>query len=240
MNSIRAASIPRGARLSIASAIAALLLAATVGPVGAEVEGPGTPSFWKVLSTARQVVIGDVVAVQSGGLVDPSADGRSSRFTLQVRYVLRGTAQSTMEIWNLPSQRRDEVVSARQGDRIALALDGTDFSPPIPANAVAWIKGEPPGSDYETVDVGEVFEVVGRDLADPSIYPPGEPSWGSLRGLSPGVAPSTRIGIAARRRSRTRQRVSRASDGATWDQVRRLSRLSPTMNTIRVVVPHVR
>ncbi len=109
--------IRRGVRLSIASAVAALLLAATVAPVGAEVEGP-TPSFRSVLSTARQIVIGDVVAVQSGGQKDPSADGRSSRFTLQVRYVLRGTAQSTMEIWTLPSQRRDDPRVSRIEEQV--------------------------------------------------------------------------------------------------------------------------
>ena len=179
MDSIRPSSIPRRARLSIASALATLLLGAMVAPVGAEAEYAPAP-FWSVLSRARQIVIGDVVAVQSGGQVDPSIDGRSSRFTLQVRYVLRGTAPNAMEIWNLPSQRRDEVVSARQGDRIVLALDGTDASATIRANAVAWIKGEPPGSDFETVDVGEVFAITGRDPADTSIYPPGVPPWVSL------------------------------------------------------------
>jgi len=46
-------------------------------PVGAKIEGPGTPSFGNVLSTAQQIVIGDMIDVQSGGLAQRSAAGQS-------------------------------------------------------------------------------------------------------------------------------------------------------------------
>lgn len=210
MDKVPASSISRRARLSIASTVAMLLLAAAVAPVGAEIEY-APASFRAVLSTARQIVIGDVVAVQGGGQVDPSVDGRSSRFTLQIRYVLRGAAPTVMEIWNLPSQRRDAVVSARQGDRIALALDGTDSAAAFRANAVAWVKGEPSGSDFETVDVGEVFAIAGRDPADSSIYPPGIPPWAALLMPSLLVVGSLVALLITRRRAGSRDALERPS-----------------------------
>ncbi len=129
--------------------------------VVAECDGP-VPSFGDVAPTAGQVIIGDVVAIQSGGLWPPDADGRSSRFTLQVRYVLAGDAPATMEIRDLPTQPCAPVMFAAVGDRVALALDGMDFDPPIPVNTIAWIRGTSPDViGIETMTVGEVFALFG-------------------------------------------------------------------------------
>ncbi|MFI5101329.1 MAG: hypothetical protein ACHQE5_12585, partial [Actinomycetes bacterium] len=82
---------------------------------------------------ARRIVIGDVVAIASGGLKSPGTDGRSSRFTLRVRYVLRGTAPRVMEIRDvIVGDCTGDALVARMGNRVALALDGTDIAFPSP------------------------------------------------------------------------------------------------------------
>lgn len=154
-----------GRRLVVAL-LAAAALTSGATPVGAECQGP-VPSFRDVAPTAQRVLIGDVVAVQTGGLTEPDGSGHSSRFTLRVRYVPRGTAPAVMEISDLPTQPCAGVMVARVGDRIALALDGTDYTPPIPVNTIAWIRGSPPFNDpmFETITVAEVYALLG--LAPP-------------------------------------------------------------------------
>lgn len=135
-------------------------------PVAAECDGP-VPSFRDALSTAQRIVIGDVIAVRDGGLVEATANGGwSSRFLLRVRYTPVGEAEPTMEIRDLSTQPCAGFVIAREGDRIALAFDATDFTPPIQVNTVAWIRGVP--WDFigvETITVTEIFQLLG--LAPP-------------------------------------------------------------------------
>jgi hypothetical protein len=54
-------------------------------------------------------------------------------------------------------------------DRIALAFDATDFTPPIQVNTVAWIRGTPPDFvGVETITVAEVFRLLGLTPPDTS------------------------------------------------------------------------
>lgn len=139
--------------------------------MSAECDGP-IPSFRDATSTAKRIVIGDVIAVAPGGLVEPGADGRSSRFFLQVRYVLRGQAPSVMEIRDLPTQPCAPGLIAAEGDRLALAFDAIDFTPPIKVNTVAWIRGMAPDwIGIEMITVPEAFALVGLNPPDTSAEP---------------------------------------------------------------------
>lgn len=152
-------------------AMAAVVLGGS--PVVAECDGP-PPSFRDALSTAKRIVIGDVTAVHGGGSWGIGSDGSSSRFTLGVDLVLRGHAPAVMEIQDLVMQPCAGTVIARKGDRIALAFDALDFTPPIRVNAVAWIRGTPaPGS--ETITGAEVFRRLGREPPDTSVGTPRPP-----------------------------------------------------------------
>jgi hypothetical protein len=154
--------------LLAASGIALTLLAIGAGTVAAECDGP-EPSFRHALATAKRIVIGDVVAVQDGGLAHVGVGGRSSRFTLRVRNVLRGDAPAVMHIRDLPTQPCAPGVVARVGDRIALAFDAVDYTPAIPVNAVAWLRGTPPPYEgIETVTLAELSELLGFEIADTS------------------------------------------------------------------------
>jgi hypothetical protein len=128
-------------------------------PVAAACDGP-VPSFRAVVATARRVIVGDVVGVAPSALSAGRTDGRSARFTLRVRNVLRGEAPAVMEIRDLPTQPCASVVLARTGDRIALALDALDFEPPIHVNTAAWIRGTP-FSGFETITLAQVLSLVG-------------------------------------------------------------------------------
>ena len=156
MDANRSASRRGFVRVLLAAAVAFGTLAISPLQAAAECDGP-VPSFRDALATAKRVVIGDVIAVRDGGLVKAAAsDGWSSRFTLRVRYTPVGAAQQTMDIRDLPTQPCAGVIQAREGDRIALAFDATDFSPPIQVNTVAWIRGTP--WDFigvETISVSE-------------------------------------------------------------------------------------
>ncbi|MEA2519168.1 MAG: hypothetical protein QOF49_1248 [Chloroflexota bacterium] len=154
------------------AAIALGALAASPLDVAAECDGP-VPSFRDAVATAKRVVIGDVIDARGGGLVPPgSNDGWSSRFTLRVRYTVIGVAAQTIEIADLPTQPCAGVVQAREGDRIALAFDATDFSPSTPVNTVAWIRGTP--WDFvgvETITVADVFRLLDLTPPDTSTVP---------------------------------------------------------------------
>lgn len=169
----RAAMVRSGIQVLAASGgLAIAILAGSASPTAAECDGPA-PSIRHALLTAARVVIGDVTAVQGGGLVEPGPDGRSSRFTLRVRYVLRGEASAEMDIRDLPTQPCAPGVEARVGDRLALAFDATDFSPPIPVNAVGWIRGSPPNfADFETITLIETFRLLGQSPPDTAIAEP--------------------------------------------------------------------
>ncbi len=153
-------------------AIIALTVPAAAAPVAAECDGP-YPSFRTALGTAQRVVIGDVVAVRKGGGWDPAKGrGEASRFTLEVRFVPRGTAPAQMEITDLPTQPCASMVLVHEGDRIALLFGGTDFTPPVTVNVAAWIQGTP--QDYpgvETITVAEIYRLLGLDPPDTSTAP---------------------------------------------------------------------
>ncbi len=149
----------------------AALFGSQPGLVTADCDGP-IPSFRDALSTAKRIVIGDVVAVHGGGQVEPGPGGRSTRFTLRVRFVARGSALAEMVIRDLPTQPCAPIVEARIGDRIALALDATDYSPPTQVNSVAWIEGAPPW-EVETITVAEIFRLLGQAVPDTSTATPG-------------------------------------------------------------------
>ena len=165
-------------RISAAWVIAMAAVAVGGSPVVAECDGP-PPSFRDALSTAKRIVIGDVTAVHGGGLAEVGADGRSSRFTLRIDLVLRGHAPSIMEIQDVVMQPCAGTVIARKGDRIAVAFDALDFTPPIRVNAFAWIRGTPPQGNG-TVTEAEVLRRLGREAPDTWI--------GTLR---PPVAPAS-------------------------------------------------
>jgi hypothetical protein len=148
------------------------VLSASAVPVSAECDGP-LPSFRHAFSTAKRVVIGDVTAVQGGGLAEAGSGGRSSRFTIRVRYVVRGQAAHEIAIRDVPTQPCAPGIEAAVGDRIAIAFDATDFTPPIQVNAVAWIRGTPP--DYagiETTSVAEIYRRIGQSPPDTTTVEP--------------------------------------------------------------------
>jgi hypothetical protein len=150
------------ARGLMATAIAFGVLGLSPIRVAAECDGP-VPSFREALATADRVVIGDVVAVHDGGLMEAStSDGWSSRFTLLTRSTPVGAPRKTVEIDDLPTQPCAAGVQARKGDRIAIAFDATAFEPPIQVNTVAWIRGTAP--DYvgvERITTAEVYRLLG-------------------------------------------------------------------------------
>lgn len=202
MDTNRSASRRGFVRGLLAAAVAFGALAISPLKAAAECDGP-VPSFRDALATAKRVVIGDVIAVRDGGLVEAAAsDGWSSRFTLRVRYTPVGAAQQTMDIRDLPTQPCAGVIQAREGDRIALAFDATDFSPPIQVNTVAWIRGTP--WDFigvETISVAEVFRLL--DLTPPDTATlPEEPPQELPVGLLVALATGALAGSLVWRRSR--------------------------------------
>lgn len=170
----------RLARIVVAT-LALLAGMALADPTLAECDGP-YPSFRDLTKTATTIVVGDVVAVQPGGAWDPIDNGVASRFTLRIGYVLRGEAEPLVEIKDLPTQPCAAVVGARLGDRIALAIGGTDFEPPQKVNMVAWIDAVPPPgfgpdgmSQAETYSLDGLFALVGvapLQTSEPSVPAP--------------------------------------------------------------------
>jgi hypothetical protein len=162
---------PRRSLARVTGAGALLALATVLGvaseSVLAECDGP-YPDFRRLTRTAERIVIGDVVELHPGGAWDPLEAGIASRFTFQVRHVVRGESQAVVEIKDLPTQPCAGVVGVRLGDRIALAIGGLDFEPPMRVNMVAWIESVPPEgfgpgsiSQAATLSVAEVYALVG-------------------------------------------------------------------------------
>ena len=210
----------RVARLSVVAAFALTVLATGATPAVAECDGP-VPSFRKALLTAKRIVIGDVIDVRPGGLLEPQADGRSSRFTLRVRHVLRGEAPRLMDIRDLVTQPCAGTVIARAGDRIAIAFDAFDFTPPIAVNAVAWIRGQIPPEVYERITETEVFERLGVDAPNTAFAMPDPPAGTRSPSLPLLVVPGL-LGLFLGWR---RHRVSTADAGSVTSRVRRLGLL---------------
>jgi hypothetical protein len=177
-------------RAVAASAIAGVWLIAGAAPVPAECDGP-IPSFRGVVATAKRVVIGQVVAVHPSELSDPASDARSTRFTLRVLETPRGVAPATMEIVDLPTQPCASIVSARVGDRLAIAFDAIDFEPPMRVNTAAWLRGVPPLSEidsltaFESTTRAEVYRLLGLEPPDTAVAPApsqisADPPWGVI------------------------------------------------------------
>jgi hypothetical protein len=200
--------VRRIARLSVASAIALTVLATGGAPTLAECDGP-VPSFRKAIATAQRIVIGDVVNVRRSGSLEPRSDGRSSRFALRVRFVLRGEAPIHMDIRDLQMQPCAGAVIARTGDRIAIAFDAVDFTPAIGVNAVAWIRGTAPTEDYERITQTEVFELLGLDAPDTAVAMTDPPASAPPLGLLPVGVPGLVGLVLGWRRVGSRQRIQR-------------------------------
>jgi hypothetical protein len=115
-------------------AIGRILTAASIAIVGALGVAGGTaadcqgepPPFAETVASAKQIVIGDVVNVDAG---NDAGQGRSRRFTLQVSNVVRGEPAARLDIDNVMTQPCAGDIVAALGDRIALALNATAFTP---------------------------------------------------------------------------------------------------------------
>jgi hypothetical protein len=149
--------------LRLMAAIAFLLVAAAPEVVRGECDGP-YPSFREVAPSAATVIVGTVVDAQiEGGGWD-----WAYRFTLQVDQVLRGSAAPMVAVRDLPSQPCAPFIAAKAGSRIALALDGFAYEPPIKVNAVAIIDGaraDDIGVDELTLE--QIFAIVPPPPAPP-------------------------------------------------------------------------
>lgn len=136
-------------------------------PVSAECDGP-VPPFREYATYASRVVIGDVTAVD---LNSPWRDGEggSSRFTLRVRHVIRGSAGAWMTFRDVPYLPcSDHIFVVHEGDRIALALGITGTSIlGEDVNTAAWIRGTPWG-DSEQISTAGVYDLFGLVMPDSS------------------------------------------------------------------------
>jgi hypothetical protein len=137
----------RVTRVGAATALAATALVAAAAPAFAECVSQTNrfPDFADVAPTASTVVIGTVIAT------GPDNEGSEGRFTVRIDDAIRGEAQATLEIEFLYSGlplrgseacRDSAYLSARAGDVIALALDGS-LNGREGVNTAAWIEGQP-------------------------------------------------------------------------------------------------
>lgn len=131
-----------------------------MGRAAAECDGP-PPPFRETVTTARQVVIGEVVATRPS---ESSVGARSSRFTVKVSHLVRGEPFPLVEVNDLMSQPCASYLVAGVGDRVALALRATAFTPPVEANGIAWLAGVVTEGG-ETTTVAEVFSLAGVPIA---------------------------------------------------------------------------
>jgi hypothetical protein len=196
-------------RAALSLAMGTIAVAVSPLPAAAECDGP-VPSFREALASARRVVIGDVIGVSNGGGVNPATnDGWSSRFTLEVLYTPVGGAPPTMEIDDLPTQPCAGVVQVRRGDRIALALDATAFTPRMRVNTVAWIRGTRPHTvGIERITTAEVFRLLGMNIPDTATLPD-QPGNDAVRLLIAAISGAL-AGALAWRRASTAKRPCRA------------------------------
>jgi hypothetical protein len=138
------------------------LLAA--GPAAAECDGP-VPSFREAIPTARTIFVGDVTALHASPW--NGDDGRSTRFTVRVLWLLRGTASSSKEIRDLDPIGCNSYIRARVGDRIAFALHATGSRIPHVYSTVALVQGDPPKmTGLESISLADVFRLARRSPPD--------------------------------------------------------------------------
>ena len=188
----------------LAPALASLTLL-LASPVAADCNGP-YPSFTAVAPTANRIVYGTVVRVE------PIDAGWSTRFRLRGWSILGGLRPTEVWVRGVLSQPCSGPLLARVSDRIAIAFDGVAFDTKVPANAIAWIGGQPPDMvGIELLTVAEVFAAAGvaapeviptppptttAPSADPSLA--GSVSW--LWSISLSVVGIGALGMALRRR----------------------------------------
>ena len=148
---------------AFAALAAAALTATTARPVMASCDGP-VPSFRQFAATSPRILIGRVTAVDSTAQWRDE-EGRSSRFTLLVEYVVRGESSPLIDVRDAAFLAcADHIIIARVGDRIALAFDvpgllGDESVSTIPA----WVSGTPmQWGGAETITVREVFALAGK------------------------------------------------------------------------------
>ena len=91
-------------------------------------------------------------------------------FSLRVEHVVRGEAGDTMAFRDLlMNPDCGVVVSVRNGLRVALALGGHDFMPPMEVNAIAHLVGEPLREDIKTLTLDDVYAMAGAPLPDTAV-----------------------------------------------------------------------
>jgi hypothetical protein len=134
-------------------------------------------------------------------------DGRSHRFTIQVTNVLRGDRSARVDVNDVISQPCSGYLTASMGDRIALALDATAFSPAVEANGAAWLIGRPPDGFVSTT-IEDVFKLAGVPMPAPAAaapLPDATPLWlgPAVWGLAVALVLVV-VGIVGRRVSATR------------------------------------
>jgi hypothetical protein len=145
-----------------AASIAILSVLGFAGGTAGDCQGE-PPPFAKAVASAKQIVIGDVIAVRAR---DDAAPGPSNRFSLQVTHLVRGESFARLEINDLGTQPCANPIVGAIGDRIALALGATMYDPPVPVNAVAWIVGQPP-EGFEKTTIEEVYKLAGVPMPQP-------------------------------------------------------------------------
>jgi hypothetical protein len=171
-------------RVLAAASMAALAALGFASSAAADCTGP-PGSFEDAVANARQIVIGEVVAVRPG---TEAGMGRSASFTLQVTHTVRGPGVPTVNIDNVATGACSGDLVAAVGDRIALALN-SQVTSEFAVNGIAWIAGQPPDG-FETTTVEEVYRLAGVPMpvfdTAPAPDPPlwlGPAIWGLAIGL---------------------------------------------------------
>jgi hypothetical protein len=128
-----------------------------------------------VARTADQVVIG---AVSNAEIEAPNE--YASAFTVSVERVLVGPRQAVIEVRDLVTNPAcGTTLMARDGDRIALAIGGTDFGHAKRVSAIAYLAGIPHRPDIESMTVADVYVAAGipDTAALPAARPVGVAVW---------------------------------------------------------------
>ena len=154
------------------------------------------PSFAKVARTADQVVIGAVSTVEV-----EAPNEYASAFTVTVESVLVGPIQAVIEVRDLVSNPAcATVLLAREGDRIALAIGGTDFGYAKQVSAIAYLAGIPHRPDIESMTVADVHAAAG--IPDTAVPPATNPVGRAVWPVAAAVFVGCVLALRSRRGSR--------------------------------------
>jgi hypothetical protein len=214
-------SVGRAGLAAIALVAACLAAIGGAARARADCDGP-FPDFADVARTATRIVIGEVARVRPGGAWPGGPGALASRFTLQVTHVVRGEPIAFLDVDDLETSPCAAVVGVRPGDRIALAIGGRDFSPPMEVSMVAWIDAVPPEgfgpgglTEAETLTVDAVYALAGQAVPEPTavVTPPAfdpadptaprsDPPWLGMLGGVAGIAALALAIVGLRRRVR--------------------------------------